>query len=772
MKKLQILQETLKKLEKEECTKRENWVNSGASSMGDAYNDWNSILVKIGNVEALINIEEKSSDFEIQSKNDTEVKYNDNNESKLDSIEIKINKFEDLKNKIQHYDATQKDAFEYLELRDLFLKRLIDDYDNILSNSKILNNTVSEMIFHKIVSSETLSETVKLDINKIRENKYDFKDYHRAIVVSALTISIIKYSKFDYRKADFLIDFLSDKEDNIWERALVGLYISLMYRDNKWLKYNLFKERLLTLKNDEKIQEGLYQIDQIWRLGLYRSNILFNNFKDIDFFNDKPHNWFMLFYEDNPVLIQSLENAGDEIDTNDFKDFIFRVPFTDSFKYLLCDSLVKGRIKKVDKANKDDIEYLKTTKMILELSLNFYPYQNIISNLFLFYSANPEEQYKDLFSKKKSIIETNLRNTILNRKQKLIIKSSMNLQDENYEAAKLQLRELMSFDNNDPQILLMMSECLVSCKYNNELEFEEGCYEALKYLDDLENMIKSDYDANALIVYLKKRDCYKNTDQFSKALDYSLKIEKINPDNISYKCVTVHLYSELEINSELTSKLKEIDEDLLDSVLDFHYLGLVYTNLQRFDKALIFHKKAYDLFDKGSKNEKLIYLLNLILTYSYLKDNKNVKKYLDIAEAEYFDDMRLLGLSGRLYLLFFKDFEEATKRIVNYIHLYKQKNFFYKLGLKDLITVAIWEIANNEIDEVRNTLKMILHSFDSFSQFKTLIDESYDSFVEYSSYNTINNILEELELYWKDQANVSSKVKSKKKLGVLASSKL
>lgn len=239
---LNELRDTLKSLQNYETEKREIWIQSGDSTSGDAYNAWSNIRNKIDRLQNLILVEEsikssskKEMDTNSTNKSDIIIPNNisDNNIPVKEANQTIDKVFENLKNKIQYYDTSPKDILEYLSHRDKMLKSLVGDYDKLLDNSKVLKNIVPGTLFYKILDSETLSESVKLDINKIRENKDSFDYWYRALTVSALTISIIKFNQFDYKKADYLIDFLSDREDNVWERALVGLYISLMYRDTE-----------------------------------------------------------------------------------------------------------------------------------------------------------------------------------------------------------------------------------------------------------------------------------------------------------------------------------------------------------------------------------------------------------------------------------------------------------------------------------------------------------------------------------------------------------
>lgn len=73
--------------------------------------------------------------------------------------------------------------------------------------------------------------------------------HDKCMLVSSLTLSLIRH--FDIHKANLLFDFFNNKEDQVWQRALMGLVMGLYFHDRR-LKYYPEVESRLKLIREEK----------------------------------------------------------------------------------------------------------------------------------------------------------------------------------------------------------------------------------------------------------------------------------------------------------------------------------------------------------------------------------------------------------------------------------------------------------------------------------------------------------------------------------------
>ncbi len=741
--KLKMLKKALDGLIVKAEDNQQYWISAGNNNSDEALVIWKKTLTKIDELKIEIEKEEKIISDRVIDENNNITSVNNLNNESID-FEKKI---EVLKNKIQIYSATTKDALDFLELRNKLLSKLIDDTDQLLLNSRVLSEVISDSLFYNIIDSETLTDTVKIDINKVREKNEDreskntFNWWQRYLVVSALTISIIKYSKFDYRKADYLIDFISDREDKVWENALVGLCISLSYRDKKWNKYDNLIKKLKGLQSDEIIQNGLNKIEQIWRIGLFKNNFLPNRINEIDFFDNKPHNWFLPFYENNPTLLDSLESCQESFDSEPFLKFIYNFPIIDSYKYLLCHYLSRGDIYKLDSSNKKDIRIIQIMNSMANISYLFSPFQNIMSTLYQFFNFYSEEQFKDLFNKKKSLIESDLRDTILHNKQKLLIRATNSIENNNFILAKKELKELLSIDEENHQALFLIITCIESDKHKNEIEEKEAYLESLTYWDKLETFFPDN-----ITILTSKRNSYNSSEQFSKSLEYSLKLEDFEPEEISHKCFSTYLYAKLEMTTQFNKKINEIDFDKLDKPIQFALIGAAYGTMNNFLKQIEFGFKVLDIEKLNPKSIDQANLCNVFYACIVLKNMEKASILHTLIESE-LNDERFLSLIG-YYFLLKKEIDKANSYYLRLLNLYENNINYYNLQIMDFKGIAIWELAKNETENAVNTFKMILYCYNSFEKFKIFFQENYNDLLDFSDYNTLNEILKIIEDYW------------------------
>lgn len=145
-------------------------------------------------------------------------------------------------------------------------KQLLDaltlPYDVIENNDDYLKavNRRNEMLdhaFHRLWLTDKYQQNEIELVQKITHSK-DIVWYEKAVMVSALTLSLCKF--FDPIKINLLIEIFELSENQIWHRALVGLFISLFIYDKRLHLYPDIVEKLKHIYHDDRLKKNIENI--------------------------------------------------------------------------------------------------------------------------------------------------------------------------------------------------------------------------------------------------------------------------------------------------------------------------------------------------------------------------------------------------------------------------------------------------------------------------------------------------------------------------------
>jgi len=120
-------------------------------------------------------------------------------------------------------------------LKDISMSTQEDDAD------KKKRDDILTDIFKLIWLVDTFTEKDILLIRNIKEAD-QIPWYEKCVMVSALTLSLIR--NFDLKKIALLFEFFDTGIDQVWQRALVGLLISLYIYDERLYLYPTIKGKL------------------------------------------------------------------------------------------------------------------------------------------------------------------------------------------------------------------------------------------------------------------------------------------------------------------------------------------------------------------------------------------------------------------------------------------------------------------------------------------------------------------------------------------------
>jgi len=127
---------------------------------------------------------------------------------------------------------------------------------NSIIDSEIYKENISAM-FRIIWLSDKLKDTEIDFLRKINES-IAVAWYDKSVIVSALTLSLLRH--FDSNKINLLFTFYEKGENQIWQRALVGLVIALAFYNNRIAYYPDIEQRLKAIqgmKSSDKSVENI-----------------------------------------------------------------------------------------------------------------------------------------------------------------------------------------------------------------------------------------------------------------------------------------------------------------------------------------------------------------------------------------------------------------------------------------------------------------------------------------------------------------------------------
>lgn len=82
--------------------------------------------------------------------------------------------------------------------------------------------------------------------------------HDKSLIVSSLTLSLIRH--FDIQKVNLLFDFYEKGEVQVWQRALIGLFLALYFHDQRLTYYPAILNRLEAAREKKKLEKHIEAI--------------------------------------------------------------------------------------------------------------------------------------------------------------------------------------------------------------------------------------------------------------------------------------------------------------------------------------------------------------------------------------------------------------------------------------------------------------------------------------------------------------------------------
>ncbi len=243
------------------------------------------------------------------------------------------------------YRLKRKIESESAEIRDNILTNIEDkEFDNEISEIFNLNNPDNKdrqkeeyknhqdvliRIFNLVWLTDKFTDTdVKL-INTLKNEK-NFTWYERSMIISSLTLSAIRC--FDVKKIELIIDNSTDSDNQVKQRALVGLFFVLYLYDKRISLYPSLLEKIKGLAVVEDIEKNIELIaiqllksretekitrkleeeiipEMIKFKPKLQDKLDLDNILSSDFMEDKNPDWERVF-EDSPDLLDKLQEIS------------------------------------------------------------------------------------------------------------------------------------------------------------------------------------------------------------------------------------------------------------------------------------------------------------------------------------------------------------------------------------------------------------------------------------------------------------------------------
>jgi tetratricopeptide (TPR) repeat protein len=270
------------------------------------------------------------------------------------------------------------------ELSEILQTRL----ESVSTEKKEYQNhqTILLKIFNLIWLTDKFKDTDLKLVQSIWQEK-SFPWYEQSIIISAITLS--SFRCFDVPKIELLIEYTANKDLQIRQRAMIGLFLSLYIHDERLNFYPHLMEQLIALGENETLKNDFGQIaiqllkskdtERITRKfedeiipemvkfqPVLKDKLDLDNILSDDFTDDKNPDWERVF-EDAPDLLDKLQEIskmqmeGADVFMSAFsrlKSFAFFNDIINWFRPFHADNFLINEILKSEEPQVDQISLL------------------------------------------------------------------------------------------------------------------------------------------------------------------------------------------------------------------------------------------------------------------------------------------------------------------------------------------------------------------------------------------------------------------------------
>jgi tetratricopeptide (TPR) repeat protein len=533
------------------------------------------------------------------------------------------------------------------------LQQMLKETGNNYGDARPLENIFRLMwLTHKI--KDTTYEKVSLMAHStILEN------HEKCLVVSAITLSLLDY--FDPRKILLLMDFISEHEIEVYQRALIGLGLVLIGYDQRIKFYPEIMLRLDELSQDEGIQQDMEAL-LLQLLMAQETETIVKAFEEEVLPEMKK---MMPKFEDKLQLDKIFGEEDLEGKNPDWKNMIDEVP---------------GLFERIEKFTRMQMEggdvFLSTFSQ-----LKRFDFFTRMSNWFVpFYADHPDLKNNETDEEK-----------IFSRLLEGLGRAFYLCNSDKYSFA-------LNFSAvPPPQRSLIMSYFEAELDQMKEMAAEEDILNPanasnaifIQYIQDLYRFFKLYPFHNEF------NDIFKKKIRFTELYFYKKFFEH---DNFTAR-LAVFYFDKNHYPEAITMNLYLIEKEGPKGEY-YEKIGYSYQKLAKYKEAIDFYKKA-ELFD----SDHLWILKKLGWCSIKLNDYAGALKYFEECAKIQPDDLTIQAQVGHCYLNL-KNFEDA-------LTFYTKVLYFQPDNLKILRPIAYCQFVLGKLNHAEESYQKILDNTES-----------------------------------------------------------
>ena len=537
----------------------------------------------------------------------------------------------------QNRNLNEKELADAIDTRNKIIAAITNEFDNQLELN--YKEVFSSVMFDRILGFQQIQKNDIDLVQKFRNNKaYNYQD--RSLIVSGLTLSLLNH--FDPNKIQLLIDIISDFEEETWQRAMVGLLLSLIRYNNRLSMFPEISRRLYELKTIPNIQQGIVFINKILQNKCYSHIGCINcaNYKNKkDNFIQK----FKMYFGNNITITkEDLADIQDSITKQDSIGIMIDTLFYPDKLNALANKLENNDSLTISLT--DWFEYINLENYIKLHELNPFAL-NLKDELFSnainwFYPFKADEKIYN------SLVEG--------------YPISIDLEISDF-VSKITFAD--SFSDIEKVFLLSHTK-----------EFSEDFLSLIIDITYLESMFKEENSALEKLYLKIIRDLYRfsqlsSQKQDHNSFDNTLRIynksllEKITNEITKKKIDAQSLYEQEKYQKSI-DLLKTIPTSQYDFVINSLFVKN-YIFLKEDNKAIPYLDKVLDQLDKYTLNEKLAWYVRAGNLYSRLNNNEH---YIEFINEEILIREQILEESLTIDELV----EIRTEKVINLANAYSR----------------------------------------------------------------------------------------------------
>ena len=492
-----------------------------------------------------------------------------------------------------------------------------NDKEEYEKHQEILRN-----VFNLIYLTDKFKESDEKMIHLIFKGDH-FSWQEQSIIISAMTLSAFRC--FDVTKINLLIDFLSNENEQIRHRALVGLFIVMYMYDKRLELYPEITERIHLLDVHDDLEKNIELIA-----------IQFLKSKETEKISKK------LQEEILPEMVKFQPKIKDKLDLDNILSDDFTEDKNPDWEHVFIEAPdLLDKLQEISKLQMEGADVFMSTFSRLK---NFQFFNDIINWFRPFHKENFE------------------------------LKEALKNEDESFNKTLLLdgLSQSFFMCNSDKYSFCLNIPAMPQMQKSMMIEMFNAELESIKELQNEDDMLnKSTYIKSIYSQYI--HDLYRFfklhplrtefNDIFNFKFDfYNCRFAKILiKDESIIRNFGEYLF-EKEFYDQAAEVYIQLNENGDNSLEIFEKIGYCYQKLKQYELALSYYKKA-ELYDSN----RAWNLKKIALCYRNLKDfQESLKYYLEVEKLEP-DDLYVQTFIGHSYLDL-KEFEKAL-------------NYYYKVEL-------------------------------------------------------------------------------------------